>query len=334
MRNQFLIRTGASLFFAAALSAQTPPPAPSFEVASIKPAPPIDPMKMMQGKMHIGMKVDEARVDIGNASLADLIRYAYKVKPYQVSGPDWMASERFDIMAKMPEGANKDQVPQMLQSLLADRFKLVVRRESKEYPVFALIVGKNGARLKDADPVVAPPPPPPSDSASAKTSMVVPTPDGDMRVTPNPEGRRATVAGGPFGQMKISVGEAGMMRLEFANVTMPGFADILTRFAERPVVDMTELKGNYQLALDLSMEEMRNIMRAQAAQMGMALPMGGGRMGGEGGGKGAPPGDAASTPSGNSVLGAVQQLGLKLEPRKTSIETIFVDHLEKTPTEN
>ncbi|HEY3837711.1 MAG TPA: TIGR03435 family protein [Bryobacteraceae bacterium] len=328
-----LVRVGAALILAAAALAQTPPAAPlSFEVASIKAAPPIDPMKMMQGKMHIGMKVDQARVDIGFASLTDLIRFAYKVKPYQVSGPEWMASQRFDVMAKMPDGATKDQVPEMIQSLLAERFKLIARKESKDYPVYALVVGKNGPKMKAADPVVAPPPPPPADGASTKMSMVVPTPDGDMRVTPNPDGRGATMSGGAFGQMKITVGEGGMMRLEFASVTMTSFAEILTRFSERPVIDMTELKGNYQLALDLSMEEMRNIMRAQAAQMGIAVPMGGGHMGGDGGKGG--PADSASTPSGNSILGAVQQLGLKLEPRKTAIDTVVVDHLEKTPTDN
>ena len=75
---------------------------------------------MQAGKMHVGMKVDAARVDIGYLSLADLIMTAYKVKAHQVVGPDWMRTDRFDILAKMPEGATKEQVPEMLQGLLAD----------------------------------------------------------------------------------------------------------------------------------------------------------------------------------------------------------------------
>src|SRR5215469_1856057 len=75
--------------------APTPAPGPAFEVASVKPAPPLDPAKIMAGKMHIGMSVDTARVDIGNLSLADLIRIAYKIKTYQLNGPDWMTSTRF-----------------------------------------------------------------------------------------------------------------------------------------------------------------------------------------------------------------------------------------------
>ncbi len=97
---------------------------PAFEVASVKPAAPLDRSQMLSGQMHVGMKIDAARVDIGGMSLADLIRVAYRVKPYQVSGPDWMAPERFDVLAKMPEGATREQVPEMLQALLAERFKL------------------------------------------------------------------------------------------------------------------------------------------------------------------------------------------------------------------
>ena len=85
-------------------------------------------------------------------SLADLIRVAYRVKPYQLSGPDWMTAERFDVLAKMPEGATREQVPEMLKALLAEPFKLAVHRESKEHAVYALVVGKGGPKLKESAP--------------------------------------------------------------------------------------------------------------------------------------------------------------------------------------
>src|SRR5260370_21005376 len=85
--------------------AQPAAPAPQFEVASIKPSPPLNPGLIKSGQMHIGMKIDKARVDIGNMSLADLIRTAYRLKPYQVSGPDWMGAQRFDVLATLPDGA-------------------------------------------------------------------------------------------------------------------------------------------------------------------------------------------------------------------------------------
>src|SRR6476659_5055448 len=127
----------AVLCEAVALHAQTPAAAPAaapaFEVAAIKPAPPLDAAKIMAGKLHVGMTINAARVDIGNLSLADLIRIAYKIKSYQLTGPDWMPAQRFDMQAKMPEGATKEQVPEMLQTLLADRFKLSIHRDSKEH---------------------------------------------------------------------------------------------------------------------------------------------------------------------------------------------------------
>jgi uncharacterized protein (TIGR03435 family) len=321
---------------AAALRAQAPAPAsapaPEFEVASIKLAPPIDPQKIMAGTLHIGMSVDAARVDIGSMSLAELIRTAYRMKPYQVSGPDWMASQRFDIMAKMPEGASKDKVPEMLQALLADRFKLTAHRESKDFPAYALIVGKNGPKLKDAEPSPAAPPPDPA-APSAKGVITVGSADGPVRVEPNADRKGATVSSAQFGQMKFSVGEGGMMRMEFARISMAMLADTLSRFAGKPVIDMTELKGNYQVALDLSMAELAGMARAA----GMGMGIGGGMMGGPGGGggdAGRGPAEAASTPGGSSIFTAIQALGLKMDSRKLPIDTLVIDHLEKTPTEN
>jgi len=307
--------------------------APEFEVASIKPAPPIEPQKIMAGKMHIGMSIDAARVDIGALSLAELIRIAYRMKQYQISGPDWMSSQRFDIMAKMPEAASKDKVPEMLQALLADRFKMTAHRESKELPAYALVVGKNGSKMKEADPdPVASPPADPA-APPGKGVIVMGSAEGQVRVEPSADRKGATVASPQFGQMKVSMGESGMMRMEFARISMPMLADTLSRFAGRPVIDMTELKGNYQLALDLSMAEMAGMARAA----GMGMGMGGGMMGGPGGGAGEAsrgPADAASTPGGSSIFSAIQALGLKMDARKLPIETLVIDHLEKAPTEN
>jgi uncharacterized protein (TIGR03435 family) len=332
-----VLAVAATAVFAQSPSAVSTPaagPALEFEVASVKPAPPIEPQKIMSGQMHIGMSIDAARVDIGNLSLADLIRIAYRMKSYQVSGPDWMASQRFDIMAKMPEGASKDKVPDMLQALLADRFKLTAHRETKDFPAYALVVGKNGAKLKEAEATV---PPPAADGAAppGKRSLVLGSGDTQVRVEANPDGKGATVASPQFGQMKVSMGEGGMMRMEFARMSMPALADTLSRFTDKPVLDMTELSGSYQIALDLSMDDMRNV--ARAAGMGLAMAAGGGMMarprGGEGdGGRG--PADAASTPGGSSIFNAIQALGLKMDARKLPIETLVIDHLEKTPTEN
>ena len=94
----------------------------------------------------LGPHVDGAQATYTYMALRDLIVTAYKVKPFQVSGPDWIATTRFDIVAKMPAGASKDDAPLMLQSLLEERFKLAVHKETKERPVLALVVGQVARR--------------------------------------------------------------------------------------------------------------------------------------------------------------------------------------------
>src|ERR1700675_4174750 len=99
---------------AGSLLGQTPAEALVFEVASIKPSEPITPAMAAAGKLHVGMKIDGVRVDIGNFPLMQLICKAYDVKAYQVSGPSWLLTgQKFDIVANLPHGATKEQVPQM-----------------------------------------------------------------------------------------------------------------------------------------------------------------------------------------------------------------------------
>jgi uncharacterized protein (TIGR03435 family) len=292
--------------------------APSFEVASIKPSQEITPALgkaiIASGKLHIGMSIDAARVDIGFMSLADLIPIAFAVKPYQVSGPEWMKVQRFDILAKMPDGATKEQVPEMLQALLHERFKLKVHRENRDYAVYGLVVGKGGSKLKetplDTDP-------PASDAAPGGITF------GDNPVRINAERGRATIFSGQNRTTKVMPGPDGQMRLEMNKMTMPAFAEMLTRLVDRPVIDMTELKGNFQIVLDLSMDTLMNVARAA----GMGIPALGAR------GEPSRPSDA-SDPSSSSVFASVQQLGLRLESRRAPLEFIVVDQLEKMPTEN
>src|ERR1700712_3975002 len=99
------------------LVAQTPAPHPEFEVASIKPSAPPG-----QGQVNVGVHIDGARLSCTYLSLKDYIRVAYRVKEHQVVGPDWLASSRFDIAATLPAGTAREKVPDMLKTLLTDRF--------------------------------------------------------------------------------------------------------------------------------------------------------------------------------------------------------------------
>jgi uncharacterized protein (TIGR03435 family) len=141
------------------------------------------------------------------------------------------------------------------------------------------------------------------------------------------------VDGGKNGKMRMTMGENGSMRMEVGKMKMPEFSELLTQFTDRQVIDMTDLKGSYQVALDLPLEELMNMARRLMPDLaGLA-----------GGGVSAPgaaapstglSGSGASDPTGGAMFQAVQQLGLKLDPRKVPTETIVVDHIEKDPTEN
>ena len=323
MRKSFVGRIAASLALAAcAALGQTPAAAPAFEVASVKPAAPLDANLVMSGKMHVGMKTDAARVDIGFLSLADLIRIAYRVKPYQISGPDWMGSQRFDIQAKMPEGASTEHVPEMLQALLAERFKLALHRDSTEHSVYALVVGKNGSKLKESPPEPAVPEVPEAKAPSG--AITIGAGNSQVQISGNIQGKGMVVSGGETGTTHLTMSPEGSMRLEMEKTTMPALADILSRLVDRPVVDMTEIKGSYQVVLDLSQADLIAMART-AGVPGVAMPASAdaGR-----------PADAASDPSGSSIFAAVQRLGLKLDPQKQSMERLVIDHLERAPTEN
>jgi uncharacterized protein (TIGR03435 family) len=289
----------------------------TFEVATIKTAAPLNPVNIAAGQMpHVGMNVQGTRVDIGYMSLGDVIVTAYKVKQYQVTGPDWMKGQRFDILAKMPDGASKDDVPEMLQALLAERFGLKIHKEMREDPVYALVVAKGGHKLKESlpDPEV-----PPADAANPpKDAIQLPNGAGQIKI--DRAGAGATVTSAARGTTHVTMTPDGHMRMEMSKMTMEALAQSLNPLVDHPVFDMTDLKGNYQISLELSMDTMMNAAKAA----GMNIPALGARGGAE-----------ASDPSGaGSIFNSIQQLGLRLEPRKMPLEYVVVDHVEKTPTEN
>jgi uncharacterized protein (TIGR03435 family) len=279
-----------------AVPAQTPP---AFEVAVIKPSLPMAqaiPL-LMQGKLKAGVSIDKARVDMGFVTLSDLIVQAYEVKPHQISGPDWLSMERFDIQAKLPDGAAEDQVPQMLRTLLADRFGMRIHTELRTLSVYALIVAKNGAKLQ---PSTLPPDPEPA--------------KGLTTLTPS-AGGTVTAFAGPSGPTRMTMGPNGI-QMVMLKATISALADTLTSILGKPVVDRTGLTGYYQIALDIPQADVQNVARALG-------------MGGPAATIGAP-----TDPGGSSLFQAVERFGLKLDSRKEQIETLVIDHIEKLPTAN
>src|SRR5580698_414957 len=85
---------------------------PEFEVASVRPSPPITPELVQSGRLRQGMTINAGRVDIAGIPFPGLLSYAFRLPQNQITGPDWMRLERFDIQAKLPAGASEDQVPE------------------------------------------------------------------------------------------------------------------------------------------------------------------------------------------------------------------------------
>lgn len=131
------------LLLAAAVSVPAQDSRPAYEAASIK----VNDSGSGSNSSH-GTK---GQVVFTNQSLHRLIERAYNVAPFQVSGPDWLDTVRFDIAAKYPSETQNDDRPAMLRTLLEDRFKLAVHRETRSLPGYALVVAKGGLKLKPVD---------------------------------------------------------------------------------------------------------------------------------------------------------------------------------------
>lgn len=280
--------------------------APAFDVASVKPAPPPSEHRIMISMSGgPGDSNDPGRVNWENVSLRDMMRAAYGVKDYQISGPDWMNSTRFIVEAKLPPNTSKEQYAMMWQTLLKERFSLAVHRETKDLPAYALVVAKGGPKMKEAVD---------DDTVSGADAA-----GGGPRASTGFGG--GSRGGSPMRNGMMMMRGAG--HLEAKGMPVSQFVEMLSRQLDRPVQDQTGLKGKYDFVLDYTPDEST---RGMAAKMGMPMSM----PRPDGG-----PADGVSDSSGASLFTAVQsQLGLKLEGKKLPLDLLVVDHAEKSPTEN
>lgn len=296
-----------------------------FEVASIKPWAP--PSGGGRGGMMMGMRggpgsPDPGQIHYSGLPLKFLLANAYDVRPYQVNGPAWLDMERFDIVAKVPPGATKEQVRVMLQNLLADRFGVKLHHDSKESSVYEMVVDKNGPKFK---PTTMP------DEAGAPKPDGPPPAPGPPKLDKNgfPQLDRAGLI------MMMNMGPNGpRSRMVAKGQTLEQLAQMLGNQLNRPVVDKSGLTGKYDFTLEFAFEPGNG-------PMGLPMPPGpppggGGAVAGPGGpGPVTAPVDSQGGDSGPTIFTAVQeQLGLKLEARKAPLDMLVIDHIEKTPTEN
>lgn len=268
--------TAWPIVLAASVALAQPGAPRKFDVASIKPAGG-DPCMCIN-------TTPGGRVHATSMTLKFLIEMVYQVQDFQVSGgPPWFDSVRYDIDAKTDAPAQVSEVHVMLQQLLADRFQLAFHRETRELPVYALLLARKDGKLG---------------------SGMVESKEGSC--TPPDPTKPSEASGKPnCGQ---GWGSARMLRS--SSVQVEYLATSLSRLLRTKVIDQTSLTGKYDITLDWAPDE----------RIAFSLP---------------PDAAKAAAESGlPDLFGALQQqLGLKLESHKNSVEVLVIDHAEK-PSEN
>jgi uncharacterized protein (TIGR03435 family) len=238
-----------------------------------------------------------------NQALLIYVAFAYKITnnelPFLMSQmPKWTTlTVRFDIQARGGSNPTKDQMRLMMQSLLADRFKLAIHTETRQLPVFGLVpvkTGKTGPRLQqhpdDSSCSPASPPTPTPGSAPAPTAAVAggfpATCGGFVNLHPCPSGRSC------LGARNVSL---GLIANTFSG---PGFANL-----DRPVLDQTGLTGKFDFTIEFT------------PQFNGPVPLGA---------------DSQPDPTGPTFLEALRdQLGLKLVPQTGGVDVLVIDHVEE-----
>jgi uncharacterized protein (TIGR03435 family) len=269
--------------------------AQSFEAASIKPAKP--GMRQRRPGLEGGPGTsDPGRIRYSDISLRDLILLAYRVRGFQLSATDAKAldAKTFEVIAQLPPSATRNQLRAMLQNLLTERFHLALHREEKVMPVYALILGKNGPKLKEAVEKSG-------DGDDEAFDPLSPAPPNELEV--QGDGYPSIPPG--EGSWLVAL-RSGYARTRQLHASMADLAGILSNQLEKPVTDATGLKGRYEFTLSW--------MAAVPASPSPSAPVG----------------DAGP----DLFAAVQQQLGLKLEASKAPVNVLVIDHFDRDPVEN
>lgn len=273
---------------------QTAPEA-AFDVASVRLSGPAS---------RAVQRVTDVRVDLINASLRDVLHVAFGVGAFQLAAPDWVDTARVDIIATLPEGATRAQVPQMLRTLLRERFGLVTHVEPRPVPVHELIPGPGVitmVEVEPADELNAPSAPLPERTMGGDFETV----EGPSRTRIWPGGSRTVTNRTRYDLLST---DRRTNILDATRMTMAQLARVLSTSLGEPVLDRTGLNGVYRFKIELPLD----------ARITRVLVRDG----------------LLTDPTGASPFTAVESLGLKLQRRQSPIDVIVVDALARTPTPN
>lgn len=273
----------------------------TFEVASVKPSPPRKPGEPWGRVGCYRAPGSKNRFLCARASLSSIVQYAYDLRPYELQPPVATDTSEFNIEAIVPSGATAEQIPLMLQSLLTERFKLTFHRETAEVKGYALVVARNGLKIKESSDAPA--------SVTAKPATESVKDRDGFIYTP---GVRNYLQVSRANGLTRWFASAVVLDSEMRNT--PSLTQLLYSIIHQPVIDATGLKGKYDFTLTFSDDVMETGVTSTATEGG-GVPQ---------------PIDIGPT----IFKAAEEQLGLKLEPRKVAVNLFAIDHAEKTPGEN
>ena len=229
--------------------AQAPP---TFEVASVKAVPPTAPA--VRGGMRGGPRTsDPGRITITASTLKFVLMRAYDLQYFQVSGPKWLDEDRYEIVARVPEGTTRAMSMTMLQNLLTERFGLKLHVETRELPVYALKIGKNGHKLTPVEGEV-------DDDAQA-----------DFVSAPIPRAKDgfADTGGLRSGYLASYVGDQA--KIMVIRQPLKTFTDRLSNSMDRPILDRTGLHGLFSFAVNYTpprREDFRGVHSSRVHDVG------------------------------------------------------------------
>lgn len=301
---------------------------PSFEVVSVKPSPP-----MTGGPIRVGGGAQGDRFVMSSATLRMLLQMAYQRagntplsgQMQIIGGPGWMESDRYDVQATADCSGGaipRERLQLMVQSMLEERFQLKAHMETRELPIYNLLVAKDGPKIKPSEdqtpmPFLAAGPPRPCDSTSTAAAPPAPPP-------PPPGGRGFPFDPGsppPRGSVRMMSSPTGMT-LQATAMPIANMVGLLQQQLGRTIVDKTDLKGLFDFKLTYSPEGLSDPLFGR----GGPLPPSGGAPAGPS------PVPAAADPV-PSIFTAIQELGLRLESSKGPVEVLVIESVQK-PTEN
>lgn len=260
-----IIRNGREpycLLIVLALGSLTNTPAqaqqsPTFEVASVRPTPPPAPgARVFYGPPRGGPGTsDPEQITWSATSLLSILMAAYDVQAFQVNAPDWAPTTRYNIVAKVPPGTTRAQVPSMWQNLLKDRLGVALHHASKEFQVYELTVAKGGPKMKETD----------------LPSAVEPFDFGGS--APKFGQNNALDINGTGSVVTVMPTETGAIaRLAAKAFTMPELAARLGGWTSHPIVDKTGLAGRFDFVVEFTPDMSRFPPQAVAPGGGTGAP--------------------------------------------------------------